>query len=150
MNARKQWRLVGTRVGARHALLVGAALFLAAVPRASAQSLHHWTEIDDRGTAVDWNTLIHTDVASPNPTLTVWARTVQENDTISAQVAVRCTPRHAAVIEVRRPHPNGQTETTGPIALSVLTWQDPPPLSYLASVSRAVCARTREERPRPC
>jgi hypothetical protein len=123
---------------------------VAGMPRADAQSLHRWTAIDDRGTAVDWNTLEHVAVGSSGQTLTVWARTVQEFDTLTVQVAVRCAPRHAAVVEVQRMHPNGRMETSGPIALSAVTWQDPPPLSYLATVSRAVCARTREERPRPC
>jgi hypothetical protein len=151
MTARERpGRPIGGRTALGHAVAVCAALLLVWVPLANAQSLHVWTEIDGHGTAVDWNTLERTDVGTSNATLTVWARTVREDDTLSAQVAVRCTPPRTAVVEVRRTHPDGRTETSGPVALSALVWQDPQPLSYLASVSRAVCLRTRDQRPRPC
>ncbi len=145
---RSQW--LGPASRTAHLLLVSVLVLVGFAPSGSAQSVHQWTEIDSRGTAVDWHTLERTEINSSNPTLTVWARTVQGGDTVAVQVAVRCVLRHTAVIEVQRTHPNGTTETRGPIALSSLEWLDPPPLSYLTSVSRSVCLRTQQERPRPC
>lgn len=146
--ARMQWLDLASRTA--HALLASTLMLLVLAPIAGAQTVHQWTEIDSRGTAVDWHTLERTEINSSNPALTVWARTVQEGDTVAVHVAVRCTPRHTGIVEVQRTHPNGTTETRGPIALSGIEWQDPPPLSYLTRVSRAVCMRTRQERPRPC
>lgn len=72
---RSQW--LGPASRTAHLLLVSVLVLVGFAPSGSAQSVHQWTEIDSRGTAVDWHTLERTEINSSNPTLTVWARTVQ-------------------------------------------------------------------------
>jgi hypothetical protein len=66
------------------------------------------------------------------------------------QVAVRCAPSHAAVVEAVRDRDDGTTEHAGPVPLRSLAWRDPVPHSTLADVMQAVCAHTRDERVKPC
>jgi hypothetical protein len=118
---------------------------------ARAQTPREWTEIDARGTAVDWTSLEQQPAQRGEQTIAlIWARTVEHDDTIAVHVAVRCAPAHAAVVAVERPRRGGGVDLTGPVSLSALAWQDPPPLSYLRQVMRAVCTRARGERNRPC
>ena len=115
-----------------------------------AQVSRAWTEIDARGTAVDWSSLEQEQLQRGQQTVAlIWARTVDHDDTIDVQVAVRCAPAHAAVVTLQRPRPGGGVDVTGPVSLSAVAWQDPAPLSYLRQVMRAVCERTHG-RNRPC
>lgn len=126
-------------------------LWLVALPTVlGAQIPRNWTEIDARGTAVDWSSLEQQETPTEQAVALIWARAVEHEDTIVVQVAVRCAPTHAAVVTVQRPRPGGRVEVSGPVALADLKWQDPPAMSYLRPVVRAVCARTRDERGRPC
>jgi hypothetical protein len=115
----------------------------------AAQVARAWTEIDPRGTAVDWSSLEQQQQRGEQTVALIWARTLDHDDTIAVQVAVLCAPAHAAVVTVERPRPGGGMDVTGPVSLSALAWQDPPSLSYLRQVMRAVCARTHG-RSRPC
>jgi hypothetical protein len=117
---------------------------------ASAQIARDWTDIDARGTAVDWSSLEEQQPQRGEPMIAlIWARTVDHGDTIAVQAAVRCAPAHIAVVTVQRPRSGGYVDVSGPVSLSALAWQDPPPLSYLKQVMRAVCVHLHA-RNRPC
>jgi hypothetical protein len=112
---------------------------------------HRWTDIGTSGgTSVDWDTLERQDVHQGETLFLIWARTGESRGTVLVRVAIHCRPRHAAVVEVRRTHDSGSAATTRAVPLADLVWQDPGPRSYLADVESAVCARTRDERVRPC
>jgi hypothetical protein len=112
---------------------------------------HHWTDIGTSGqTSVDWTTLERHDMNTGGPVFLIWAHTEENGGSVVVRVAVHCGPRHAAVVEVRRARGDGSVESAGPVPLTDLQWQDPPPRSYLAAVESAVCAHTREARVRPC
>jgi len=112
---------------------------------------HHWTDIGASGhTSVDWQTLERHDINAAGPIFVIWAHTEEARGPVVVQVAVRCGPRHAAVIEARRTRDDGSVETAGPVPLTDLQWQDPPRRSYLTDVEVAVCARMRDAQVRPC
>jgi hypothetical protein len=133
------------------AIVVGLALASGTAGGQPAIVEHHWTDIGASGrTSVDWQTLERRDVNADGPIFVIWAHTEEARGPVVVQVAVRCGPRHAAVIEARRTRDDGSVETAGPVALTDLEWQDPPRLSYLFDIEAAVCARTRDARVRPC
>jgi hypothetical protein len=137
-------------------ILLGQALLLGGTLPVAAQGPvippeHQWTDIGKSGhTAVDWTTLERQDINAGGPIFLVWVHTEERGGSVVVHAAIRCRPRHAAVIEARRTRADGTLETAGPVPLTELAWQDPAPRDYLTDVESAVCARMRSAQVRPC
>jgi hypothetical protein len=137
-------------------LAVGSAMLVCrSVPATGQQQLltpePHWTDIGISGrTAVNWDTLEQQEVNGGGPLFLIWAHTQERRRPVLIRVAVHCRPGHAAVVEAQRTRDDGSVEIAGPVPLTDLVWQDPPPRSYLADIESAVCARMRDAQVRPC
>lgn len=146
----------GSSSGLVRCLAVGSAMLLWRPGPANGQQLplppeHHWTDVGTSGrTAIDWHTLERQDVNTGGLLFLIWARTEERRRPVLVRVAVHCGPQHAAVVEAQRTRDDGSVAIAGPVPLTDLVWQDPPPRSYLADIESAVCAHLRDAQVQPC